>query len=153
MKRISPLNAKGSAENNVCPFINKKNSSPRVLCLWFFLIAHSFFQKSNGFAVSMHFSPYAGAACAALFAAFFAAMTGLDPHTQVVIILLPSVVLNLEEDPVKQSGFVAVHQLWKNTVVLVDQSEAFAGSCFPVAFHQLIFCNAHVRTSIFFLGG
>lgn len=36
MKRISPLNAKGSVENNVCPFINKKNSSPRVLCLWFF---------------------------------------------------------------------------------------------------------------------
>ena len=24
MKRISPLNAKGSAENNVCPFINKE---------------------------------------------------------------------------------------------------------------------------------
>ena len=23
----------------------KKNSSPRVLCLWFFLIAHSFFSK------------------------------------------------------------------------------------------------------------
>lgn len=63
-----------------------------------------------------------------------AAMTGLDPHTQVVIILLPSVVFNLEEDPVKQSGFVAVQQLWKDTVVLVDQSEAFPGSCFPVAF-------------------
>lgn len=44
-----------------------------------------------------------------------AAMTGLDPHTQVVIILLPSVVFNLEEDPVKQSGFVAVQQLWKDT--------------------------------------
>ena len=24
MKRISPLNAKGSVENNVCPFINKE---------------------------------------------------------------------------------------------------------------------------------
>lgn len=33
----------------------KKNSSPRVLCLWLFLIAHSFSPKSNGFAVSMHF--------------------------------------------------------------------------------------------------
>ena len=96
---------------------------------------------------------FAGAACAALFAAFFAAMTGLDPHAQVVIIFLPSVVFDLKEDPVEQSGFVAVHQLWKDTVVLVDQSEAFAGSCFPVAFHQLIFCNAPVRTSIFFLGG
>jgi len=96
---------------------------------------------------------FAGAACAALFAAFFAAMTGLDPHAQVVIIFLPSVVFDLKEDPVEQSGFVAVHQLWKDTVVLVDQSEAFAGSCFPVAFHQLIFCNAHVRISIFFLGG
>ena len=62
-------------------------------------------------------------------------------------------VFDLKEDPVEQSGFVAVHQLWKDTVVLVDQSEAFTGSCFPVAFHQLIFCNAHVRTSIFFLGG
>ena len=82
-----------------------------------------------------------------------AAMTGLDPHAQVVIIFLPSVVFDLKEDPVEQSGFVAVHQLWKDTVVLVDQSEAFTGSCFPVAFHQLIFCNAHVRTSIFFLGG
>ena len=112
-----------------------------------------FSPKSNGFAVSMRFSPYTGAACAALFAAFFAAMTGLDPHAQVVIIFLPSVVFDLKEDPVEQSGFVAVHQLWKDTVVLVDQSEAFAGSCFPVAFHQLIFCNAHVRTSIFFLGG
>ena len=75
----------------------------------------------------MHFSPYAGAACAALFAAFFAAMTGLDPHAQVVIIFLPSVVLNIEKDPVEQPYFVAIH--------------------------QLIFCNAHVRTSIFFLGG
>ena len=55
------------------------------------------------------------------------AMTGLDPHAQVVIIFLPSVVFDLKEDPVEQSGFVAVH--------------------------QLIFCNAHVRTSIFFLGG
>ena len=55
-----------------------------------------------------------------------AAITGLNPHAQVVIILFPSVVFDLEEDPVKQSGFVAVH--------------------------QLIFCNAHVRTSIFFIG-
>ena len=37
MKRISPLNAKGSVENNVCPFINKekeqltKSSLPLVL--------------------------------------------------------------------------------------------------------------------------
>ena len=38
-----------------------------------------------------------------------AAMTGLDPHAQVIIIFLPSVVFNLEEDPVEQSGFVAVH--------------------------------------------
>jgi len=38
---------------------------------------------------------FAGAACAALFAAFFAAMTGLDPHAQVVIIFLPSVVSEL----------------------------------------------------------
>ena len=96
---------------------------------------------------------FAGAACAALFAAFFVAMTGLDPHAQVVIIFLPSVVLNIEKDPVEQPCFVAIHQLWKDTVVLVDQSEAFTGSCFPVAFHQLIFCNAPVRTSIFFLGG
>ena len=81
------------------------------------------------------------------------AITGLDPHAQVVIIFLPSVVLNLEKDSVEQHCFVAIHQLWKDTVVLVDQSEAFTGSCFPVAFHQLIFCNAHVRTSIFFLGG
>ena len=66
---------------------------------------------------------------------WIAAMTGLNPHAQVVIIFLPSVVFDLKEDPVEQSDFVAVHQLWKDTVVLVDQSEAFAGSCFPVAFH------------------
>ena len=48
-----------------------------------------------------------------------AAMTGLDTHAQVVIIFLPSVVFDLKEDPVEQSGFVAVHQLWKDTVVLV----------------------------------
>ncbi len=52
-------------------------------------------------------------------------------HTQVVIIFLPSVILNLEKDPVEQPGFVAIHHLWKDTVVLVDQSEAFTGSCFP----------------------
>ena len=40
-----------------------------------------------------------------------AAMTGLDPHAQVVIIFLPSVVLNLEKDPVEQPCFVAIHQL------------------------------------------
>ena len=31
------------------------------------------------------------------------------PPAQVIIIFLPSVVFNLEEDPVEQSGFVAVH--------------------------------------------
>ena len=67
-----------------------------------------------------------------------AAMTGLDSHAQVVIIFLPSVVLNLEKDPVEQPCFVAIHQLWKDTVVLVDQSEAFTGSCFPVAFHPSV---------------
>ena len=50
-----------------------------------------------------------------------AAMTGLDPHAQVVIILFPSVVFDLEKDPVEQSGFVAVYQLRKYAVVLVDQ--------------------------------
>lgn len=82
-----------------------------------------------------------------------AAMTGLDPHAQIIIILFPSVVFDLEKDQVEQSSFVAVHQLRKDTVVLVDQSEEFTGSCFSVAFHQLIFCNSHVLTSIFFLGG
>ncbi len=52
-------------------------------------------------------------------------MTCLNSNAQIVVILLPPVVFDLKEDPVEQSGFVAVHQLWKDTVVLVDQSEAF----------------------------
>ena len=50
-----------------------------------------------------------------------AAMTCLNPNAQIIIVLFPPVVFHFEKDPVKQPCFVAVHQLGKYAVVLVDQ--------------------------------
>lgn len=50
-----------------------------------------------------------------------AAMACLNPNAQIIVILLPPVIFHFEKDPIEQPCFVAVHQLRKYAVVLVDQ--------------------------------
>ena len=54
-----------------------------------------------------------------------AAMTCLNSNAQIVVILLPPVLFHFEKDPIKEPCFIAIYQLGKYAVVLVNQQEAF----------------------------
>ena len=77
----------------------------------------------------------------------------LDPDTEILTFLRPKIVFPLIKDPVEEPGLIAFHKIQKDFVIFVDQHEPFVRIALSVSVRQFFFCNAPVRTSIFFLGG